>query len=362
MSGALERLAFIPRDFGLPLTLLVTYQVARNPAACRVLARWRDLYGGEIGAHLHHWNTPPFADLTEAEPAASEKLPRALLRDKFDSLVSQIQAGLAVTPRSFRMGRFDAGSQVFSLLPEFGLEVDSSVAPLTRKNPDPRFFLAPADPFVLGGIGPEDKPLLEVPITLVPIVGKTPGLIDHLAALAPPTWAPACGAYSAMGGSSGSSRPCILWCPCNWRLTSTAAAGRVLTMYFHSSELNPGTNPLFTTEAAVNRFVDKIRAFLTWLVQTGPVEGVTLAAFGGDWRRTGRLGSGRGHRRGGNGAARVRTRRGIIIPGHKPPALGKKTRYWAKPRFSRKNSTEVASTPRPYVTLREKLMEEASSK
>ena len=115
---------------------------------------------------------------------ASEKLPRALLRDKFASLLSQVRAGLAVTPRSFRMGRFDAGPQVFSLLPEFGLEVDSSVAPLTRKNPDPRFFLAPADPFPLGDVGPEGKPLLEVPITLVPVVAGTPELIDRLAAMA----------------------------------------------------------------------------------------------------------------------------------------------------------------------------------
>ena len=61
--------------------------------------------------------------------------------------------------------------------------------------------------------------------------------------------------------------------------------GRVLTMYFHSSELKPETNPLFTTEAAVGRFVDKIRAFLTWLVKTGPVEGVTLTALGENWRQ-----------------------------------------------------------------------------
>ena len=64
--------------------------------------------------------------------------------------------------------------------------------------------------------------------------------------------------------------------------------GRVLTMYFHSSELAPETNPLFPTEAAVNRFVDKIRTFLTWLVKTGPVEGVTLAALGEDWRQADR--------------------------------------------------------------------------
>jgi hypothetical protein len=283
---ALERLAFIPQDFGFPLTLLATYQVARDPAACRVLARWRDLFGAEIGAHLHHWNTPPFADLSDPEPVASEKLPRALLREKFASLVSQIRTGLAVTPRSFRMGRFDAGSQVFSLLPEFGLEVDSSVAPLTRKNPDPRFFLAPADPFYLDDLGPEGQPLLEVPITLVPVVAGTPELIDRLAALAPPAWGARLRSLFRFGGVNGVQ-------PAMFPLASLKLAaslhrrrgGRVLTMYFHSSELKPGTNPLFTTEAAVGRFVDKIRTFLTWLVKTGPVEGTTLTALGEDWRR-----------------------------------------------------------------------------
>jgi len=286
--AALSRLEFIPRDFGLPLTLLVTYRVARDPAACRVLARWRDRYGAEIGAHLHHWNTPPFADLSDPEPVASEKLPRALLQDKFASLVSQIGAGLAVTPRSFRMGRFDAGSQVFSLLPEFGFEVDSSVAPLTRKNPDPRFFLAPADPFPLGDFSPEGKPLLEVPITLVPVVAGTPELIARLAAKMPPPWGGRLRSSFRYGGVVGVQ-------PAMYPLASLQLAahlhrrrrGRVLTLYFHSSELDPGTNPLFTTEAAVNRFVGKIRTFLTWLVRTGPVEGVTLAALGEDWRQAG---------------------------------------------------------------------------
>ena len=64
----LSRLAFIPKEFGLPLTLLVTYQVARDPAACQVLTHWRDRYQAEIGVHLHPWNTPPFLDLPDPEP------------------------------------------------------------------------------------------------------------------------------------------------------------------------------------------------------------------------------------------------------------------------------------------------------
>jgi hypothetical protein len=59
-------------------------------------------------------------------------------------------------------------------------------------------------------------------------------------------------------------------------------------MFFHSSELKPGATRLFPTEAAVSRFVDKIRTFLAWLVQTGPVQGVTLTQLGEDWRPAGK--------------------------------------------------------------------------
>lgn len=285
----LERLSFIPRDFGLPLTLLVTYQVARDPAACRVLTQWRDRYAAEIGVHLHPWNTPPFLDLPDPEPVRSERLPRPLLRDKFANLLSQVRAGLAVTPRSFRMGRFDAGPQVWSLLPEFGLEVDSSVAPLTRKNPEPRGFLAPADPFPLRDFWPGGSNVLEVPITMVPVVAGTPALLERLAASVPPTWGETLRDLFRYGGAVGMQ-------PAWYPLVSLQLAahlhrrrgGRVLTMFFHSSELMPGATRLFPTEAAVNGFIKKIRTFLTWLVKTGPVEGVRLAELGEDWRQIGK--------------------------------------------------------------------------
>jgi hypothetical protein len=48
-------------------------------------------------------------------------------------------------------------------------------------------------------------------------------------------------------------------------------------MFLHSSELKPGASPSFPTEKAVNSLVNKIRKFLSWLVRTGPVEGVTLS-------------------------------------------------------------------------------------
>lgn len=282
----LQRLSFIPREFGLPLTLLVTYQVARDPAACRVLAGWRDRYRAEIGAHLHPWNTPPFADLPGPEPVPSEQLPPVLLRAKFANLVAQVRAGLAVTPRAFRMGRFDAGPRVWGLLPEFGLVVDSSVVPLTPKNADPRAFLAPADPFPLAVPGPAGVRIFEVPLTMVPVVAGTPSLVARLAAALPPDWGNRLRDRFRYLGVAG-VQPA--WYPfASMQLAARLhrrRGGRVLNMFLHSSELMPGTSPLFPTEDAVNRFAAKLRAFLAWLVRTGPVEGVTLSEVQADWGR-----------------------------------------------------------------------------
>ena len=269
----LRRLEFIPRDFGFPLTLLVSYRVARDPAACQVLARWRDLYRAEIGVHLHPWSTPPFADLPLPEPVPAEELPRPLLQAKFAHLVQAVRASLGVTPASFRMGRFDFGPTVQSLLPEFGLQVDSSVVPLTLKGTGAH-FLAPADPF------PLTPDLLEVPLTMVPVVANLPWVLARLAPVLPGSAGRKLLGWFKYAGAAG-IQPA--WFPlASMRLAASLhrrRGGRVLTMFFHSSELKPGASRLFPTEQAVAAFVAKLRAFLDWLVRTGPVEGVTLSGL-----------------------------------------------------------------------------------
>lgn len=276
--GELRRLEFIPREFGFPLTLLVTYPVARDEAACRVLAGLRHRHRAEIGAHLHPWNTPPFLDPPQPEPVPSQRLPRALLHEKLAHLVTQIQDSLEVAPTSFRMGRFDWGPQLMALLPEFNLRVDSSVVPLTPKKNGAENFLAPADPFFLPASGPATPALLEVPVTMVPIWPGSPRMVDRLSRLLPgPLGARLPGWFRYVGAAG--IQPA--WFPLpSMRLAAhlhRARGGQVLTMFFHSSELQPGASRHFPTEAAVTRLVGKIRAFLTWLVKTGPVEGVTLS-------------------------------------------------------------------------------------
>jgi hypothetical protein len=274
----LRRLEFIPREFGFPLTLLVTYQVARDPAARQVLEHWRNHLGAEIGAHLHHWNTPPFLDPPQPEPVNSEALPSLLLREKFATLVGSLRTHLGVSPISFRMGRFDLGSHAAARLPEFGLRVDSSVVPLRQVSGGPEHFLAPADPYALFPAGPQGPSIIEAPLTQVPFLAGAPGTVARIAAALPrgmgvrllsgfrywgvvgiqPAWFP----LAAMRRTVRLHR---------------RRGGQVLTMFLHSSELQPGATPQFPTETAVIHLVSKLRAFLSWLAQTFPVQGCTLA-------------------------------------------------------------------------------------
>jgi hypothetical protein len=276
----LQRLEFIPREFGFPLTLLATYPVAQDTAAREVLISWREKHGAEIGVHLHPWNTPPFRDLPQPEPIPTAQLPFDLLEAKLGSLVQCLTETFGPAPRSFRMGRFDWSTDLLKVLPRFGLKVDSSMVPLTYKGEGPKNFLAPPDPFWLETPGSPEPRLLEAPVTMVPVWAASARAWHRLAALMPANLAEALLSRFRFVGAAG-IHPA--WFP---RLSMRLAArlhqhrgGRVLTLFLHSSELLPGGSPDFPDAAAVDRLVARLRDFLAWLVKQGPVTGVTLSGL-----------------------------------------------------------------------------------
>ncbi|MFZ0927003.1 MAG: hypothetical protein WAN11_00270 [Syntrophobacteraceae bacterium] len=273
----LRRIEFISKKFGLPLTLLATYPVACDPSCRDVLLSWRDDLRAEIGAHLHPWNTPPLEEMPFPEPVPSDLIPMPLLRAKLGNLTAAIQENLRVVPRAFRMGRFDFGEQIASLLPDHEFLVDSSIVPLRRAAGGPDHFLAPPDPHWLG-YRAEPSTILEAPLTMVP-VGKLSGqLIHRLAQTLPRRKADlllAVFRYTTVLGIHPAWYPLasMKWAARLHR----QRGGKVLNMFFHSSEIAPGATPKYRTEAAVQRLVKKIGTFLEWLARTGPVHGVTLS-------------------------------------------------------------------------------------
>ncbi len=274
----LSKLDFIPREFGFPLTLLVTYAVAKDKRACEVLASWRERNGAEIGAHLHPWNTPPFNNRPGSAEGGGESRGNLLLREKLVYLRGAIRDGLGVAPRSFRMGRFEVSPTILTLLREQKFQVDSSVVPLRQEIGGPDQFLSPPDPYWIQPSDLPEPPLLEVPLTSVPLWIRGPALIYRLSKFLPAgqgEWLRRIFSYVGAAGPQPTMFP--LASMCHGTRLHRRRGGRVITLYLHSSELLPGASPQFPNEAAVQRLLRKLRRFLTWLVQTGPVTGVTLS-------------------------------------------------------------------------------------
>jgi hypothetical protein len=135
---ALPRLADMAARLGVRPTYLVTYPVATDPEAARILRELHARGDCEIGTHLHPWNTPPFVDVPgragdERKHAYyMSELGATKFRAKLERLHAVLGELAGTPPRSFRAGRFGIDAPTLRELLPLGYEVDSSV---TRRWP-----------------------------------------------------------------------------------------------------------------------------------------------------------------------------------------------------------------------------------
>ncbi len=283
--SSLELLDEVFLKWNIHPTLLLTYHVARQSRLHEFLIDLAERWGGEIGAHLHHWNTPPIHPLPFPEPVPSECIPTQLLREKLDCLLEAFEP-MCITPKSFRMGRFSFGPKMCALLQDSSIVVDSSVAPLRIQYGGPDHLTAPVDPYRPDPLDvslPGHSRLLEVPITIAPIHPHVGRLLENIRRRWP-------GAEDAVGWLA--SRLCSIPVQPAWtgsmRLKIASAlhlrrGGKVLTLFFHSSELSPAHNPLHPTARHVQLFIKKLDDFFQWLHRRTAVESLTLHQLSGMW-------------------------------------------------------------------------------
>lgn len=135
-----ENARFLPRfqalceRFGQRPTYLTSYEMATSPAyvdfARDVLARKT----GEVGMHLHAWNSPPIEPLTADDNAHHPYLidyPDAVMRDKIAFITGLLEDTFGVKMISHRAGRWAMDGRYARLLVEFGYRVDCSVTPMS---------------------------------------------------------------------------------------------------------------------------------------------------------------------------------------------------------------------------------------
>jgi hypothetical protein len=277
--SSLSLLDPIVSEFDLRPTLLVSYHAVRDGYQRDYIndlgRRWR----AEIGAHLHPWNTPPLVDLPYRQPVPSELMPREILTAKMGSLWRAL-ADMGVVPTSFRMGRFNLGPKMFSILSDTAIIVDSSVAPMRSYYGGPKHLGAPTDPYYPDPADPA-RPgrsnILEVPLTIVPILAGSGAIFGRLEPLPFPlnrltAWTAQYLASLAAQPVGMGLRRLKLACRLHRQ-----RGGRVLTVLLHSSELMPGGCPRHPRCEQVTGFLRRLHAFLSWVRSDLQAEPVTLS-------------------------------------------------------------------------------------
>ena len=253
-----DRLGIVP-------TYVVDYPVATDAGAVRFLGALKAAGRAQIGAHLHPWVTPPYAEEVNARHSYQCNLPPALERAKIVALTEAIAGAFGERPTIFKAGRHGFGPNTQRVLAELGYRVDCSKLPHTDLGADggPDFRGTPGEPHWLD----EASGLLEVPLTIgffgaAPSVGPRLGrLFDspganrlHLPGLLARTGLIARSRLTPEGVPA--DEQCRL-------IEALARRGqRLFTLVYHSPSLEPGHTPYVRSEADLAAFLAALEQVL----------------------------------------------------------------------------------------------------
>jgi hypothetical protein len=131
-AEALPRFQALCERYGFRPTYLVNYEMAVAPLfqefGRQLLARG----AGEIGMHLHAWNSPPLVPLTPDDfyyqPYLAE-YPEPVLREKVKYMTGLLEETFGVKMVSHRAGRWRLSSAYARALADHGYIADCSVTP-----------------------------------------------------------------------------------------------------------------------------------------------------------------------------------------------------------------------------------------
>lgn len=279
----LPRFQTICEKYGLKPTYLTNWEMAHSPA---MQALGRDILKrgtGEIGMHLHAWDSPPLVPLTADDAAQHPYLieyPEAVMRQKVGRLTAALEDLFQARMVSHRAGRWAFNATYARILADHGYKVDCSVTPHVswrrvmgaatgNGGSDYTGFPDRAYWWELGGAAE----LLEVPVSIVRQVPALP-----MRAVRRLLGRPACR---------------TLWLRPNGRnlkdlfhvLDEALRHGRDYVQFMlHSSELMPGGSPSFDT-------ADKIETLYAHLDQLFSrarrnFDGATLGEYAAGFNRS----------------------------------------------------------------------------
>jgi hypothetical protein len=237
-------------DHGTGLACMVDYPVASDPAAADILRGIIADGRSSIGAQLHAWVTPPYANPRLGDSYAGN-LPPSLEGAKLDTLTTLLQQTFGTHPLAYRAGRYGVGPATVDLLAERGYRIETSV----RARYDYSADLGP-DFSRVGNAAYHLGQLIELPLTTV-FTGR---LRRQGASLYPASGAIPRG-RGILARSGLLQR--IALTPEDMPISDALVAvrtvveqddERLLSFSFHSPSLVPGHTPYVQSQADLARF------------------------------------------------------------------------------------------------------------
>ncbi|TKI04023.1 deacetylase [Martelella alba] len=281
----LPRFQMLCEKFGFKPVYLTNYEMACDPAYVDFAKEVINRGQGEVGMHLHAWNSPPLSDLTGDDWRHKPYLidyPEKVIRDKVAFQTGLLEDTFQIKMRSHRAGRWAMNEFYAKVLIEHGYQVDCSVTPRVdwrsspgapqgrggtdyTRFPDQAYFI---DPDNIANAG--RSLLLEVPMS---ILYKHPVWLNGVKRI-----------YDVIRGKRRS--PSVHWLrPRGGNVaqmrqvaeTMLAGGADYVEFMLHSSELMPGGSPTFTDAAAIERLYADLEQLFVWM-KTRAV-GMTLAEY-----------------------------------------------------------------------------------
>jgi hypothetical protein len=287
----LPRFQALCEQYRLKPTYLTNWEMGKSSAFQEfgrdVLSRGM----GEIGMHLHAWDSPPLVPLTDDDQRYHPYLieyPEDQMREKVHVMTAALEDTFGTKMVSHRAGRWGFDERYARILVEHGYHIDCSITPYRSwrssrgdpagsggpdysRFPDASYFLD------LSNIRrPGESDLLEVPVTV--ILHRYPRIVD--------------GVRGVLGTSRFGERvanrlfPSFTWFYPGIRsqkallkvLPSAWHEGRpYVEITLHSSELMPGGSPTFPSAASIESLYHRLE--MLFVAAQDRFEGRTLGEY-----------------------------------------------------------------------------------
>jgi len=257
-------------------TYFVDYAIVEKKENCAILNDYFKKRLCDIGAHLHPWCTPPVTEEINTHNSFIINLPIPLVQQKLRKLTDIIKERFGAHPFSFRSGRWGMNGKILRLLANHGYQVDSSIRPFYR---DQDFsydnaLLHPYYPDFHNCLAQgSQRSLLEIPAT----AGFNLSWFQFSNKLHRLLSSPKIAKLHVIG---------ILWRLKLLRKIAITPEGytakdicrcidmnirngnRVINLFFHSSDLRPGSTAYVTTPQDKQHFFKTIENVVTYVQKT----------------------------------------------------------------------------------------------